>query len=159
MASFVHIADKENEEAILRNGIKAAKRQSGAHGVHAMPIVPNFSQTHQWARELRRWRARTLVCIQFRIPDDEIVLIGKYNGPKIEMTAAEAVGSVLEHTDPMGLEVIIQRKIKPDEIARTYRAPRITGWRFSPGAKGKPPFCRCKWCNQGEIGAQKIIRE
>jgi hypothetical protein len=88
-----------------------------------MPVVPNFTTTHQWARELKRWTIKTLICVQFRIPDEDTVLIGKYNGEKLEMTAAEAIGAVFDHTDPMGLEVIIPRKIAPKEIARTYLAP------------------------------------
>jgi hypothetical protein len=159
MASFIHIADKNKEQAILRNGIKSTKRLSGGRGVWAMPVVPNFATTHQWARELKRWTIGTLVCIQFTVPDEEPVLVGKYNGVKLEMTAAEAVGAILDHTDPMGLEVVIPRKIIPKEITRTYLAPRITGWRYSPTAKGKAPFCHCKWCNRGEIRAQRLIRE
>ncbi len=159
MASFIHIADKNREPAILRNGIKSTKRRSGVRGVWAMPVVPNFTTTHQWARELRRRPIRTLICVQFNIPDEDLVLVGKYNGEKLEMTAAEAVAAVLVHTDPMGLEVVIPRKITAKEITRTYLAPRITGWRYYPTAKGKPPFCHCKWCNQGEIRAQRLIRE
>jgi hypothetical protein len=158
MVSFIHIAAKNNEKAILRNGIKSANRRSGVHGVFAMPVVPNFATTHQWARELKRWTTGTLICVQFKIPDEELVLVGKYNGEKREMTAAEALGAVLEHTDPMGLEIVIPRKIGPREIARTYLAPRVSGWRYSPTAKGKRP-CHCKWCNQGEIRAQRLIRE
>ena len=159
MVSFIHIADKNKEQAILRNGIKATRRRSGVQAVHAMPVVPNFTTTHQWARELKRRPIRTLVCVQFKIPDEDSVLIGKYNGEKLEMTAAEALGTVLAHTDPMGLEVIIPRKIVAKEITRTYLAPRITGWRYHPTAKGMPPFCHCKWCNRGEIRAQRLIRE
>lgn len=39
-----------------------------------------------------------------------MLLVGKYNDEKLEMTVAEALGAVREHTDPMGLEVIIPRK-------------------------------------------------
>ncbi|MGD0903351.1 MAG: hypothetical protein ABR924_10470 [Terracidiphilus sp.] len=159
MASFIHIADKNKEQAILRNGIKSTKSRSGVRGVWAMPVVPNFTTTHQWARELRRQPIRTLVCVQFNVPDDDPVLVGKYDGEKLEMTAGEAVGAVLDHADPMGLEVVIPRKITPKEITRTYLAPRITGWRYYPTAKGNPPFCHCKWCNRGEIRAQRLIRE
>jgi hypothetical protein len=159
MVSFIHIADKNDEQAILRAGIKAVKRRSGLRGVYAMPVIPNFATTHQWARELKRRGKRTLVCVQFRIPNAEIVLIGKYNGEKVEMTAAEASGAILDHTDPMGLEIIIPRKIGSNEITRTYLAPPLIGWRYYPGAKGKPPFCHCKWCNRGEIRASRIIRE
>jgi len=102
---------------------------------------------------------KTLVCVQFRIPDEDPVLVGPYNGEKVEMTAAEAAHAVRIHTDPMGLEVLIPRKINPKEITRTYLAPRVTGWRYYPSAKGKPPFCRCRWCNRGEIRAQRLIRE
>jgi len=159
MVSFVHIADKNDERAILRTGIRALKRRSGLRGVYAMPVIPNFTTTHQWARELKRRGNRTLICVQFKIPDLEQVLVGKYNGEKLEMTAAEALGAVLNHTDPMGLEVVIPRKIAAKEITRTYVAPRVTGWRYYPAAKGKPPFCHCRWCNRGEIRASRIIRE
>jgi hypothetical protein len=158
MVSFIHIADKNNELAILRNGIKCVKR-AGGRGVYAMPVVPSFATTHQWARELKRWGTRTLICVQFKIPDEDIVLVGKYNGEKLEMPAGEALGAVLNHTDPMGLEVVIPRKITAKEITRTYLAPRIMGWRYYPQAKGKKPFCHCKWCNRGEIRAQRIIRD
>jgi hypothetical protein len=159
MVSFIHIADKNSEQAIRRAGISAPKRRSGIRGVYAMPVTPNFAATHQWARELKRRGTKTLICVQFKIPNEESVLVGKYNGEKLAMTAAEALGTILKHTDPMGLEVIIPRRINPDEIARTYLAPRIVGWRYYPLAKGKPPFCHCKWCNRGEIRASRIIRE
>jgi hypothetical protein len=97
--------------------------------------------------------------VQFKIPDDELVLAGKYNGEKLRMTASEAAAEFLKHTDPMGLEAIVPRRIMPKEIARTYPAPRICGWRYYPDAKGKPPFCHCKFCNRGEIRAQRLIRD
>jgi hypothetical protein len=159
MVSFIHITDKKDEQLIMRNGIRAAKRRTGVRGVYATPVVPNFATTHQWARELKRWGIRTLICVQFKIPDEELVLVGQYNGEKLEMAAAEALGAVLNHTDPMGLEVIIPRRITAREVTRTYPAPRITGWRYYPKAKGKQPFCHCKWCNRGEIRASRIIRE
>jgi hypothetical protein len=74
------------------------------------------------------------------------------------MSASEAAGAVQKHADPMGLEVIIPRKIMPKEITRTYPAPLLTGWRYYPAAKGKEPFCHCKFCNRGEIRAQRLIR-
>ena len=133
--------------------------QDGRRGVYAVPVVPNYATTHQWARELKRRGIKTLLCVQFRIPDDEFVFVGKYNGEKLQMTASEAAAAVLTHTDPMGLEVVVPRKIMAKEITRTYLAPRITGWRYYPEAKGKKPFCHCKFCNRGEIRAQRLIRE
>jgi hypothetical protein len=159
MVSFIHIADKNDEQAILRNGIRSMNRRAGVRGVYATPVVPNFATTHQWSRELKRRGIRTLICVQFKIPDEHLVLVGAYNGEKLEMTAAEALDAVLKHTDPMGLEVVIPRKITAREITRTYLAPQTTGWRYYPTAKGKRPFCHCKWCNRGEIRAKRIIRE
>ena len=159
MVSFLHIADKKNEESIVKNGIRSGKRKSGPRGVFAVPIVPSYATTHQWARELKRSGVKTLICVQFRISNDELVFVGKYNGEKATMSAADATAAVLEHTDPMGLEVIVPRRIMPKEITRTYLAPRITGWRYYPDAKGNKPFCHCKFCNRGEIRAQRLIRE
>ncbi len=159
MVSFLHIADKNDEASIVKNGIRAVKHKAGPRGVYAVPVVPNYATTHQWARELKRSGVRTLICVQFRIPNDELVLVGKYNGEKLEMTASEAAAAFLKHTDPMGLEAIVPRRIMPKEITGAYLAPRIAGWRYSPDAKGKPPFCHCKFCNRGEIRAQRLIRE
>jgi len=150
MVSFLHIADKNEEGSILKNGIRSAVCKSG-RGVFAVPVVPTYATTHQWARELKRSGVRTLICVQFKIPNRDSVLVGKYNGEKLEMSASEAAAAFLKHTDPAGLEVIIPRRIMPKEITNTYLAPRITGWRYYPAAKGKKPFCHCKFCNQGEI--------
>ena len=158
VASFVHIADKNDEASLVKNGIRAAKQRTGVRGVYAVPVIPDFSITHQWARELKRQGVRTLICVPFRIPDEEPVLVGKYNGEKMEMTAAEAAATFRQHTDPMGLEVIVPRRIDAKEIGGTYPAPRVTGWRYYPEAKGRKPFCPCRYCNRGEIRAQRLIR-
>ena len=159
MVSFIHIADEKDERSIIKSGIKAAKLRTGLRGVYALPFLPNYSTTHQWARELKRRGIRTLVCIQFKIPNQEVVFVGKYNGDKLKLTAAAAFAELLKHTDPMGLEVIIPRRILAKEITKTYVAPRITGWRYYPGAKGRKPFCHCKFSNKGELRAQRLIRE
>ena len=158
MVSFVHLADKNAEQSMLKGGIKCLKRKAGPRGVYAVPVVPNYATTHQWARELKRRGAKTLICVQFRIPNRESVLVGKYNGEKLKMTASEAAAAFMEHTDAMGLEVIVPRRIEAKEITGTYLAPRVTGWRYYPAAKGKKPFCHCKFCNRGEIRAQRLIR-
>ena len=159
MVSFLHIADKNDEAGIVRNGIRVSRPRTGVQGVYAVPVIPDFTITHQWARELKRSGVRTLVCVQFRIPNQEPVWVGKYNAEKVKMTAAEAVSAFQCHVAPFGLEALIPRKIRAAEIQRTYPAPRITGWRYYPEAKGKPPFCRCRYCNRGEIRAQRLIRD
>lgn len=152
MASFVHITDEKKRKLIEKNGIKKSKR-----GVFCMPVTKDFSITHQWSRELKRGGARALICVQFRVSDDDVVLVGIFNGGKIKMTAAEAVGTIAAHTAPMGLEVVFERKILPKEITRIYAAPKLTGWRYYPAAKGKQPFCFCRYCNRGEIRSQRLI--
>ena len=34
--------------------------------------------------------------------------------------------------------------------------PQVVGWRYFPAAKGKPPFCTCKFCTRGEYGARRL---
>jgi hypothetical protein len=157
MASFIHLADQKNEKSIFKNGIKVSRR--GIRGVYAFPVVRDYATTHQWSRELKKTGVKTLICVQFRVPDDDMVLIGRYNDEKAKMTAAEALSAVIKHVDPKGLEIIVPRKILAQEITRIYLAPRITGWRYYPEAKGKKPFCPCKYCNRGEIKAQRLIQK
>ena len=157
MASFVHLADEKDGKLIEKNGIKSIKMNGRRRGVYCTPVLKDFSITHQWSRELKRRGMKSLICVQFRVSDDERVTVGKYNGDKILMTAAEAVKAVSDHVDPMGLEVIFNRKILSKEIMRIYPAPRIAGWRFRPDAKGKKPFCFCQYCNRGGIRAQSLI--
>lgn len=152
MVTFIHIADQNDERAIVRNGIKAFRRRSGDRGVYAVPVVPNYATTHQWSRELKRRGTRTLICVQFRIADDESVMVGKYSGEKMEMTASEALSTVMIHTDPRGLEVVIPRKIAPREISHTYPAPRLTGWRYYPDAKGESLFATANGAIAGRSG-------
>ena len=154
MATFIHLADSKKKRLIEKSGIKAGKK-----GVFSVPVTKAFVTTHQWSRELKRRGVRSLVCVQFRVSDDETVWVGMYNGEKMSMTAAESVATVAGHTAPMGLEVIFGRKILPKEIVRIYAAPKIVGWRYYPAAKGKKPFCHCRYCNRGEIRAQRLIRQ
>ncbi len=154
MASFVHIADAKMRSLIAKNGLRAGRR-----GVFGVPVTKDFAVTHQWSRELRRRGARSLVCVQFRVDDDEPVSVGRYNGEKLSMTAAEAIATATDHSAAVGLEVIFARRILPDEIVRIYPAPRLVGWRYHPAAKGTRPFCHCRVCNRGEIKARRLIRD
>ena len=72
------------------------------------------------------------------------------------MTAAEAAAEFMSAEDRQGWEVVIPRRIEAKEIHRTRKLPQVIGWRFSPGAKGKAPFCTCKFCTRGEYGARRL---
>lgn len=177
MPVFVHLTSHRNVKSIRRTGIRATDR-----GVHAMPVTRNFYVSHQWLRELRRAGGGTIVAVYFRISDDELVRVGHYNGPLVEMTAAEAVALMLtaEERDPAparardraskavqrgrvlpsspeGYEVLVGRRIGADEITRIKVPPQVVGWRYQPGANGGRP-CACVCCSRGTFGIRKLLR-
>lgn len=157
MAMLVHLAPAGKARHIRRVGLTASPTRSGIRGVYTVPMVPNFDVTHQWLRELKRWtKARTLVAVDVRIPDDEMVLVGHYARSFLEVPAAEAVKIVMDADDPRGYEVVVQRAIRSGEIHRIRDVPQKVGWRYFPDAHGKAP-CGCPVCLQrGQPGTRKI---
>ena len=158
MAMFVHLAPESRSMLIRRNGIRRLRKPFGVcpGGVFAVPVVRNFSVSHQWLRELKRRNAGPIVGIYFRIADDELVWVGHYNQNHKQLTAAQAVSEFDTAEDAQGWEVVIPRRIDASEVHRVRTLPQIVGWRFSPKSKGKKPFCPCKFCTRGEYGAQKL---
>jgi hypothetical protein len=156
MATFIHIFAEEDRSKILRGGIKVVKQAwRENNGVFLSAQTEDYSQTHQWYREVQRLRGVPKLAARVRIPDEEEVLIGKYNEQHIEVTAAKAIAMTREHKGPAGLEVILPRSISPAEILKTYRLPKAVGWRYHPGAKGTRP-CGCSYCQRGEPGGRKL---
>jgi hypothetical protein len=149
MASFIHLTDARDMKKMLRGGLRAERSADGDRGVFCVPVVPNFQTTFQWLRELKRRGYRTAIAIQFRLPDIEVVRVGRYAQPHAEMTAAEAAAFFLAAPDPRGLEVIVPRSIKASEIAAVRAVPQLVGWRYFPEAKGKPPY----WPQPGSFNA------
>lgn len=158
MAMFVHLAAESKAPLIRRNGVRRMRKAFGETpgGIFAVPVVRNFSMSHQWLRELKRRNAGAIVGIYFRIDDDEPVWLGHYGQHHAPMKAAQAVAAFDAADDPQGWEVIIPRRIDSKEIHRVRTLPQVVGWRFSPTSKGKRPFCPCKFCTRGEYGAQKL---
>jgi len=74
-------------------------------------------------------------------------------------TAAEAAKIFHEHRDGLGLEVIVPKSLPKSSITRVYLPSQVLGWRIQPEAKGKKPFCGCRYCNRGEINAYRVITE
>ncbi len=97
--------------------------------------------------------------IQFRLPNDTIVWIGRYNELHIQTTAGEAAAAFELHKDGLGLEIIVPCSVPRSAITRIYVPSQVLGWRFYPDAKGRKPFCGCKYCNKGEINAYRVITE
>jgi hypothetical protein len=158
MAMFVHLAPESRTALIRRNGIRRLRRAWGDFpgGVFAVPVTRNFHISHQWLRELKRRNRGAIAGVYFRIPDDVQVWVGHYNQVHRWMSAAEAVAEFLKAEDAQGWEVVIPRRIEPGEVHRIRSLPQVIGWQFSPGAKGKPPFCACKFCTLGQYGARRL---
>ncbi len=147
MAAFVHLTTEAHVTRIRRSGIRAAKR---APGVYAMPVLPDFQRSHQWLRELRRWKGgQSLIAVYFRLPGDTPVVFGRYNQVHTEGTADDAVATLKVLEDAAGFEAAVLRAVEPGEITSIKHLPQLTGWRYFPEAKGKKPFCTCEYCQKG----------
>lgn len=156
MATFIHICAEEDRTLIQRNGIKVSKATwRKLNGVFLSPLTEDYTQSHQWMREVQRIRNVPKLAVRVRIPDEELVYVGKYNEEHIEVTAAQSIGLAREHTAPWGLEVILPRRIEPAEIVNVYRPPKVVGWRRHPNAKGTKP-CGCPYCQRGEPASKKL---
>jgi hypothetical protein len=59
--------------------------------------------------------------------------------------------------DPLGYELIIDRKIYPDEITKVKHLPQTLGWRYFPGSHNKKP-CNCEYCLRGMIKGKRTKR-
>jgi hypothetical protein len=157
---FVHLTPEKHVKQILRAGIIPPRRPSRwltswPGCVYAMPVTPDFYLSHQWLRELKRQGQRTICAVYFRIPDEESVWVGHYSQNHRSMTAAEAVGLILESRAVEGYEVIISRPITAGEIYRVRHLPQVVGWRYQPGAH-ELSTCMCIVCNPpGTINSRK----
>jgi hypothetical protein len=146
MATFIHLAPEKVIKRIRRAGIMpAAPRGNYPAGVFALPVTPQFFVSHQWLRELRRGGQRVICGVYFRTADTEPVWIGYYNQPHVKVTAARAAAMMMETQGRLGFEVVIPRKILPDEIHRVRHLPQLVGWRYRPDSH-RVHYCGCIAC-------------
>lgn len=159
MARLVHICRHRDAARVRRGGIAARSRGGeGTRGVYAMAVLPDYTLTHQWVRELRRWKSGVLVAVDLRIPDDQPVTVGRYGHEPRHRTAAEAAGMLREMPDPRGQEIFVPRPITPDEVRGVRPVPQGIGWRYCPGAHGTRP-CTCPACvAPGTPGVARLLR-
>ncbi|MGA3563807.1 HEAT repeat domain-containing protein [Melissospora conviva] len=159
MAEFVHITGDRAARRIGRTGIAARSHgHDGGRGVYCMPVLPSFTLTHQWVRELRRWHSGVLVAVQLRLPDAEPVTFGRYHLPPQQVTAAQAVAMARAVADPRGYEVFVPRPVHATEIRRIRDVPQGIGWRYVPDAHGRRP-CLCPACDtRGGYKADRLRR-
>lgn len=158
MAMLVHLAPESRVARIRRNGIAPLRKAqtAGPRGVFAVPVTRDFYASHQWLRELKRRKAGPMAGVYFRVPDDQQVWVGHYGQGHRWLSAAEAVAAFTAAEDPLGWEVVVPRRIEAGEIHRIRRLSQVIGWRFFPKAKGKPPFCTCKFCTRGDYGSAAL---
>jgi hypothetical protein len=160
MPIFVHLTPVSRIALIRRNGIRRLRKARGDFpgGVFAVPVTRNFYISHQWLRELKRFHPGSFAGVYFRVPDDERVWVGHYHRNHRWMTAAEAVAEFMTAQDAQGWEVVLPRRIEAGEIHRVRSLSQVIGWRFYPTAKGKPPFCNCRFCNRGDYGFSRRLK-
>jgi hypothetical protein len=156
MPTFVHITSESIAKKARTGGIRPPKaNRRPLRGVFAMPVVPNFQISHQWVREIKQWRRGLMVGVYFRIPDSELVWVGRYNQPHERITAAHAMAHVMAQTTMNGVEIVAPRRIAPKEIVGVRTLPQLVGWRHYPDAHGKRPWA-CPCCQRDAYGSRKI---
>lgn len=148
MASFVHITDARCVAKILRTGLRAERTRSGRRGVFC---VPDMQTTFQWVRELKGRGYRTAGAVQFSVPDDERVWVGRYGQEPKAVGAARAVALFMSDADTRGWEVVVARGVHRRDIHKARSVPQMAGWRHFPEAKGQRPF----WPIPGSIKAAR----
>jgi hypothetical protein len=154
MPRFIHLAPESVVKRIRHNGIQPTRIRGWGPRWHlpgtdrlvwSFPVTPNYVVSHQWLRELKRWGARTLIAVVFRIDDDEAVFARHYSEVPRQMSAAAAVGVILSHPEPLGYEVMIPRRIKPGEIVAVRHVTQKLGWRTNPRPR-EASYCPCPMC-------------
>ena len=141
MPQFIHLADAKDIASIERNGLRLGECAWGRKGVFAVPVLPSYTLTHQWLRELKRRGMKTLCAVQFFLPGREAVLVGHFrDGDPLETTASGAVGIFRNHVSGLGLQVVIPRKIAAEEVRRVYSPSQVAGWRYYPEAHWQAAF-------------------
>ncbi|MFG2330640.1 HEAT repeat domain-containing protein [Streptomyces sp. NPDC048604] len=159
MVTFVHLTPAANSARVRRGGLRAQGRGEW-RGVFLFPVLPSYTLTHQWLRELsRRPGPRQLVAVHVRLADAETVRVGRYNDREPVMTtAAEAVRRITALEDPRGWEVFLPRPVAAREVRAIRPVRQVNGWRYFPDAHGRTP-CTCYGCRvRGEYGSQRLRR-
>ncbi|MBX3164173.1 MAG: hypothetical protein KF900_06795 [Bacteroidetes bacterium] len=154
MPVLVHLADEREAASIRKNGIKIGKHRKG---IFCMPVLQNFYVSHQWLRELKRSGARTYVGVYFKFNSKDLVYAGQYNQEHKHITLGEAIKEIMSLDDPLGYELIVDRKIEAKEIEKIKILPQKLGWRYYPSSHNKKPTCACPVCiSSGSIKGKKL---
>ena len=152
MPTLVHLADERETSSIKKNGIKIGKHRQG---IFCMPVLTNFYLSHQWLRELKRSGVKTFVGVYFKMDSKTKVYAGRYNQDHRHIELGEAIKEIQTIEDPLGYEIIIDRKIEAKEIDKIKSLPQNIGWRYKPRANGLKP-CGCDYCIKSTIKGNRV---
>lgn len=152
MPTLVHLADERNLSRIKKNGLRIGKKMPG---IYCMPVLKDFFVSHQWLRELKRSGGNSFVGVYFKINSSEKVYAGRYNHDHKHIELGEAIKEIESLSDPLGYEIIINRKITAKEIQKIKHLPQTIGWRYKPDSHGQFP-CACDYCQRGKINANRV---
>ncbi len=162
---FVHLAPESRAKGIRRAGLGGGKAMlvtsagetvALRNAVFAMPVVADFWTTFQWLRELRRWTDERMVAVYFRVPDEEVVHVGRYGQPHLEMTATAAAAWVMKN--PAGAEVVLACRVESKDVLGVREVRQLVGWIENPDAKNKSN-CVCPAClPQGDRHFMRRVR-
>jgi hypothetical protein len=152
MPTLVHLADERESSSIKKNGIKIGKHRQG---IFCMPVLANFYLSHQWLRELKRSGVKTFVGVYFKMHSKSKVYAGRYNQDHRHIELGEAIKEIQTIEDPLGYEIIIDKKIEAKEIYKIKSLPQNIGWRYKPKANGLKP-CGCDYCIKSTIKGNRV---
>ncbi len=163
MPKFIHFAPQKLSKRIKRSGLRGGpadvrvSKETIEHQevVFAMPMLRDFQQTHQWLREMRRWRPGKLVAVHFRLPADTEVYWGDYHETKQLGPLSLAIRDIAR--DPTGKEIVIPSRIAKKNICCVRQMRQDVGWSYSPSF---PRFrqCACCWLDMGQKNSQRKLR-
>ncbi len=152
MPRIIHLARASRARSIGRVGLRGEKTTVLGPGnrlvelnkaVFAMPQLRDFSVSHQWLRELRRWHDERLVVVHCRLPSEEPVWVGRYNEAHVLLPLGEAIKQLA--ASPLGQELVVPRAIARSEVAGIREVTQLVGWTEAP--EGAQRFdCLCVAC-------------
>jgi hypothetical protein len=150
MTRLVHVTTAGNAVRIARGGTRP--------GLFAMAVLPSFTLTHQWVREMRRFNPGELVAVDLTVPGSTPVSVGHYGRTRSDVPLAEAAGLIRSLADPRGYEIVVPPALPRSAVVRVRRVPQGVGWRYVPGAHGRRP-CACPVClAPGTPGSARVRR-
>jgi hypothetical protein len=145
---LVHLTPAKHAARIRRSGLPL--------GAFAFPVLESYTLTHQWTRELVKWKRQPMAGVYFRIADEAPVRFGHYAHGHEESRAAAAVAAIRLAADPRGFEIVMLAPVKPAQVVRIAPVRAVVGWRHMPDAHARPP-CGCPACMvRGEPGRRKL---